>query len=149
MDHREQEEKSAKSPMKNHPEDYKYTLKKESNKAAAKRSRLKKKSVENYNNEIRKNLKEINTKLMVENDLLRTEVRRLHLILDSHKSCPISTESFRDEMESSTIDFEIQFNGNRARPISILIDVQFDRDRARQRSFRWRSSLIEIEFLPD
>ena len=108
MDHREQEDTTAKSPIKNHPEDYKYALKKESNKAAAKRSRLKKKSVENYNNEIRKNLQEINTKLMVENDLLRTEVRRLHLILNSHKSCPISTDSFRDEMESSTIDFEIQ-----------------------------------------
>ena len=74
------------------PGEQKYELKKESNRAAAKRSRLKKKNMEDHNNEIRRALQEANTKLMLENNLLRNEVQKLNMMLDLHKDCSVTVE---------------------------------------------------------
>ena len=76
---------------------FKNESKKESNKAAAKRSRLKKKNAENYNNEMRKKLQEENSKLVIENNILRAEVERLNAILDSHKSCSVPIHPTKEE----------------------------------------------------
>ena len=76
---------------------FKNESKKESNKAAAKRSRLKKKNAENHNNEVRRKLQEENSKLVIENNILRAEVERLNAILDSHKNCSIPIHETKEE----------------------------------------------------
>ena len=78
-------------------ERFKNESKKESNKAAAKRSRMKKKNAENYNNEMRRKLQEENSKLLIENNILRAEVERLNAILDSHKNCSIPSHATKEE----------------------------------------------------
>ena len=76
---------------------FKNTSKKESNKAAARRSRLKKKNAENYNNEMRRKLQEENSKLQIENNILRNEVQRLNAILESHKNCSLPSHVPKEE----------------------------------------------------
>ena len=74
---------------------FKNESKKESNKAAAKRSRLKKKNAENHNNEMRRKLQEDNSKLVIENNILRAEVERLNAILDTFlHNCSIVQKQF-------------------------------------------------------
>ena len=94
---------------------YKDASKKESNKAAARRSRLKKKNAEHYNNEIRKKLHEENSKLLYENNVLRAEVERLNAIIDSHKNCPMPIDVSKERIEE---DSRINVNNEHGRPFS-------------------------------
>ena len=59
---------------------------------------MKKKSFECYNNEIRKRLQDVNSKLVMENNMLRNEVERLTLILNSHKNCANSLDDAREQI---------------------------------------------------
>ena len=107
---------------KGHSDSYRHISKKESNKAAARRSRLKKKNFENYNNEIRKNLEEINSRLINENNMLKNEVNRLNLILNSHRDCPMVVNEVREEMtERSKIDVSVEVNDDLSSISSNLI----------------------------
>ena len=91
---------------------YNITLRKESNKAAARRSRLKKKNAEHYNSEVRRKLQEENAKLLVENNLLRHENERLNAILDAHKNCPIDVSTKDGVVEYSRTNHRIEEGGN-------------------------------------
>ena len=109
MNHCKVKDKSAEAKMMYNPGGDKQRSKKESNRAAARRSRLKKKKLQDHNNEIRKKLLEANSRLILENNVLKDEVKRLNMLLECHRNCPNATDEYkRVVMEAPNVDTNSQ-----------------------------------------